>query len=112
MPAGAADHHCRILGSHLDALLFSMYVPLPDPMYDRCRLSPEGERPPRFFKQELFVYIAGSMPSFTPLPPCTGSPEEVDEGDMSSRVMTYQMMRMLLRLINKRPLSLIGGITH
>ncbi|KAF8775805.1 hypothetical protein HU200_004194 [Digitaria exilis] len=70
MPTGAAETHCRILASHRDALLFSMYEAFADE--------------PRFYDQELFVYIGGT-PSLTLLPPCcTGSIMEEEEAYYAS----------------------------
>ncbi|CAL5065762.1 unnamed protein product [Urochloa decumbens] len=59
---------CRILASHRNAVLFCIYVPLPVPV--EYLSNPDGEPFPRFFKQDLFVYVAGNRPSLQLLPPC------------------------------------------
>ncbi|RCV10542.1 hypothetical protein SETIT_2G119900v2 [Setaria italica] len=68
---------CRILASHKNAVLFCIYVALPVPV--EYLSNPESEPFPRFFKQDLFVYIAGDRPSLKVIPRCPNPEEGVED---------------------------------
>ncbi|GJM86537.1 hypothetical protein PR202_ga02405 [Eleusine coracana subsp. coracana] len=80
---GGSDTICRIVGSHRNTLLFCLYVPLPLPV-DKYPADFPYERQPRFCRQDLFVYTAGSPPSLNLLPPCHETLVEDEEDDTSS----------------------------
>ncbi|TVU13918.1 hypothetical protein EJB05_37355, partial [Eragrostis curvula] len=64
---GETKTTCRILSSHWNALLFCLYVSLPVPV-DKFPADFPYEELPRFCRQDLFVYIAGTSPLLVPLP--------------------------------------------
>ncbi|TVU13959.1 hypothetical protein EJB05_37399, partial [Eragrostis curvula] len=62
---GETETTCRILGSHQNALLFCLYVSLPV-LVDKFPADYPYEELPRFCRQDLFIYIAGTSPSLVP----------------------------------------------